>query len=271
MMSSSLMYNGRLPGVVCETALPTQAEGPLRLDITAFVGFAERGPVDTPTPVEDISQYQEVFGGDLLLASQDGKPVYANLPGAVRAFFDNGGRRCYVVRVVGEGATANRFRMPGLVAWYQGTGTFEDQGAVTTVVDTAASVGRWSNAMSVGTQLSSLPFPISLDATTTWENAQKLTLELPPMTTIVPGDLLRLQFDGTGGPLVICSVASAIPVQKQTSPPATTRNTPVTVNADPKTVLTFARRIVGPLPVPVLIERKIKDGWESLAFTAAMV
>src|SRR5437588_3477219 len=118
-MSSSLTLNGRLPGVLCEAALQPQAESPLRLDIAAFVGFAERGPVDTPIAVEDINQYRALFGGELLIARQDGKPVYANLPGAVQAFFDNGGRRCYVVRVVGEKATANRFRMPGLVAWYK--------------------------------------------------------------------------------------------------------------------------------------------------------
>lgn len=264
-MSSSLTLHGRLPGVLCETALQSQAESPLRLDIAAFVGFAERGPVDTPTAVEDINQYRTIFGGDLLIARQDGQPVYANLPGAVQAFFDNGGRRCYVVRVVGEGARANRFRMPGLVAWYQkDTDAFEDQGAVRTVIDVAASVGRWSNIMSIGTQLRSLPLRISLDATTTWEEKQSLTLELPPTTTLVPGDLLRLQFNGVGGPVHLCSIAS---VHEQGPALTTTRGVPVTVTATPE--LAFAKRIVGPLPVPSLIEREIKNGWESLAFIMA--
>src|SRR5437588_1980377 len=116
-MGALLTFNGRLPGVVCEAALPPSGEIPLRLDVAAFVGFAERGPLDLPVAVEDISQYHEVFGGDLLLARTrlGGQPVFAALPQAVRAFFDNGGRRCYVVRVAGESASPNRFRLPGLV------------------------------------------------------------------------------------------------------------------------------------------------------------
>ena len=261
-MSSSLTLNGRLPGVVCETAPRPQAETPLRLDIAAFVGFAERGPVDTPIAVEDINQYRELFGGELLIARQDSKPIYANLAGAVQAFFDNGGRRCYVVRVVGENATANRFRMPGLVAWYKkkDTDTVEDQGTeITTVVDVAASVGRWSNTMSVGTQLRSLPLHISADAATTWEDTHALTLELPPTTTLVPGDLLRLQFDGAGEPVLLCSIAS---VREQGPALATTRGVPVAVTT--ATVLAFAKRIVGPLPVPDIAEKLGEMGWNPL-------
>ena len=39
---------------------------PVRLDVAAFVGFAERGPVDACRcrVVEDTSQYRAVFGGD---------------------------------------------------------------------------------------------------------------------------------------------------------------------------------------------------------------
>ena len=58
--------------------------------------------MDTPVAVDDVHQYAAVFGGDLPLAVDErGVPVYAALPAAVRAFFDNGGRRCYVVRVAG--------------------------------------------------------------------------------------------------------------------------------------------------------------------------
>ena len=67
--------------------------------MAGFVGFAETGPFDTPVVVEDSTQYAAVFGGDLPLAQEAGRPVWAQLPTAVRAFFDNGGRRCWVVRV----------------------------------------------------------------------------------------------------------------------------------------------------------------------------
>lgn len=98
MTSATLTYHGRLPGVDADAALPA-APQPLRLDVAGFVGFAEAGPFDTPVVVEDPTQYAAVFGGDLALAQEAGQPVWARLPTAVRAFFDNGGRRCYVVRV----------------------------------------------------------------------------------------------------------------------------------------------------------------------------
>src|SRR5436305_7609410 len=141
-----MTLNGRLPGVVCEAALPAAEENPLQLDVAAFVGFTERGPLDQPIAVEDISQYRAVFGGDVLLARQErgGQPVYANLPQAVHAFFDNGGRRCYVVRVAGHSARPNRFRLPGLVAWNKDEATYQ------AVIAPAAWVGRWSDSMSIG-------------------------------------------------------------------------------------------------------------------------
>ncbi|RYG25197.1 hypothetical protein EON82_08005 [bacterium] len=62
----------------------------LRTDVAGFVGLAERGPVDVPVPVESFRQFQAVFGGFL---------ETAYLAYSVRAFFENGGQRCYVVRV----------------------------------------------------------------------------------------------------------------------------------------------------------------------------
>ena len=108
MTTPTLTFNGRLPGVDCQPALPP-APALVSLDVAAFVGFAERGPLNVPIAVEDPNQYTAVFGGDVILAMNGGVPVYANLPGAVRAFFDNGGRRCYVVRVAGGDARAARW------------------------------------------------------------------------------------------------------------------------------------------------------------------
>ncbi|MCU1501012.1 MAG: hypothetical protein JWM12_366, partial [Ilumatobacteraceae bacterium] len=113
-MTQAIAYRGRLPGVRCDPALPPVADDAIRLDVAAFVGFAERGPVDDPQPVEDPAQYATVFGGDLPLAiDEHGVPVYAALPDAVRSFFANGGRRAYVVRVVGRAATT--LPVPGRV------------------------------------------------------------------------------------------------------------------------------------------------------------
>src|SRR2546428_8608833 len=113
MPAPTLTFGGRLPGVDCQPALPVTGQ-PIRLDVAAFVGFAERGPVNRPVAVDDANQYALVFGADLAVAAEGGRPVYAKLPSAVRAFFDNGGRRCYVVRVAGEPARAARLQGPAL-------------------------------------------------------------------------------------------------------------------------------------------------------------
>ena len=63
--------------------------------VTAFVGFAEKGPFHTPTLVTNWSQYVQLFGGIV-----EG----AYLGHAIYGYFANGGGTAYVVRV-GEPAT----------------------------------------------------------------------------------------------------------------------------------------------------------------------
>lgn len=63
---------------------------PLRTDITGFVGIADRGPLDLPVPVQSWRQYVSWFGD---------VPAVGFLGYAVRGFFENGGVRCWVVRV----------------------------------------------------------------------------------------------------------------------------------------------------------------------------
>jgi hypothetical protein len=65
----------------------------LRTDVPGFVGIAERGPVGTPVPVESFRQFQAVFGGFI----GGGFLAYA-----IRAFFENGGRRAHVVRAASD-------------------------------------------------------------------------------------------------------------------------------------------------------------------------
>lgn len=69
------------------------AIAPLRMDIAAFIGMAERGPMDTPVPIQSWRQFQSYFGGFT---------GYGYLAYAVRGFFENGGTRCWVVRVASD-------------------------------------------------------------------------------------------------------------------------------------------------------------------------
>ena len=79
----------------------------VRTDVAGFVGFAERGPLPLPDALlpagapqlkpTDLAirltswtEFTAIFGGFI---------PYSSLAYAVRAFFDNGGTTCYVVRV----------------------------------------------------------------------------------------------------------------------------------------------------------------------------
>jgi phage tail sheath protein FI len=85
----------------------------VRTDVAGFVGIAERGPLLRPSATPDEarevavrltswSQFRATFGGFV---------PYGYLAYAVRAFFDNGGTTCYVVRVAGL-KSAKGFLLP---------------------------------------------------------------------------------------------------------------------------------------------------------------
>jgi hypothetical protein len=96
------------PGVYYAPAITgPPALSPVALDETGFVGVCWRGPVQTPFRVTSWSQFVDVFGG---LQAPDGRACPGYLPIAVRAFFEQGGRVAWVVRVApvvpDEGAAA---------------------------------------------------------------------------------------------------------------------------------------------------------------------
>lgn len=192
MSAATLTYRGRLPGVAVDPALPA-VDQPVRLDVAGFVGFAERGPIDTPTVVEDPAQYAAVFGGDLALAQDDGTPVWAQLPSTVRAFFDNGGRRCYVVRVAG-GATSGRWVVPGLQLWRPGTTVTPE------VVVEAAWPGAWSQGLAVATTLlgTQLARPGAYQPTADGAYGV-LPVARRALVDVQSGDLLRIELEAGGG------------------------------------------------------------------------
>src|SRR5215510_6576263 len=89
------------PGVYVEeiSTGPRPIEG-VSTSTSGFVGETERGPT-TPTLVTSWQNYVRWFGDYL-----DRQPGLQNvfLPYAVRGFFDNGGQRVFVARVVGPAA-----------------------------------------------------------------------------------------------------------------------------------------------------------------------
>jgi hypothetical protein len=143
-----------LPGIRFEGRTPPRRDPLPRMDIAAFVGFAASGPIDVPVPIEDPRQFAMVFGADLALPAPAGAsaPPTAHLGATVRAFFDNGGRRCWIVRVARE-ASVNTFTIPGL---FLSTGSPQLDPATMT----ARSEGSWSDGLLVRTNLVATPLAL---------------------------------------------------------------------------------------------------------------
>lgn len=85
------------PGVFIEEIErgPRPIEG-VPTSTAAFLGAAERGPIK-PRLITSYKEYTRYFGGTFGTANY--------LPYAASGFFENGGKRLYVCRIVGENAT----------------------------------------------------------------------------------------------------------------------------------------------------------------------
>jgi uncharacterized protein len=93
------------PGVYYERVdASAPAISAIRTDIAGFVGMARCGPLDTPVPVQSWRQFVAYFG-EFVGAGY--------LAYAVRAFFENGGRRCWVVRVASAAAATAQLVLRG--------------------------------------------------------------------------------------------------------------------------------------------------------------
>ena len=175
------MFGGhRLPGVAFETLLPSAPEALPRMDVALFVGFAEMGPVHRPVAIDDVAAYRRIFGGDLPLSRDpdSGETIRAALAPSVRAFFSNGGVRCWVIRVTRtialearwQGITATAaearpgiaaaagFVLPGLLARAAGS---DLELALHLARAQARSLGSWSDRVTVAARAERVPFAIA--------------------------------------------------------------------------------------------------------------
>src|SRR5215207_10381981 len=163
------------------------------MDVAVFVGFARSGPLDTPVAVEDVVEFVAIFGSDAPLAweADSGEPVYALLGPSVRAFFANGGKRCWIIRVAGA-PRANDFPVPGLVRLRS-----RAQGALRVIGPSfvrARSSGSWSDDVQVASAVNSL----RVQALSVRADSLAADLLLPDPDQLVVGDLLRFTFRHTG-------------------------------------------------------------------------
>jgi hypothetical protein len=173
-----------LPGVRFEAQARPLRDVLPRMDIPVFAGFAAAGPLHLPVPVEDVAELAAVFGGDVELPrpAKAREPRFAHLASAVREFFRNGGRRCWVIRVADQAtAVANSFEVPGLV----------DAVTRTPAIAWARSEGSWSDAVRVRTNL--VPVPLAFESF----DGVRLRIRIATARDVAPGDLLRLTWPGS--------------------------------------------------------------------------
>jgi hypothetical protein len=175
----------RLPGVGFDVPPPALDLTLPRMDIALFVGFAGSGPLTAAVAVESLAEFETVFGGPLPLAldAATGTTLTGHLHAAVRAFFSQGGRRCWVQRVAGAGLATRRFPLPSLLRvrrrgpglpWHLRPASLP-----------ARSPGSGADTVQVAARLQ--PTPLRARA------LDKSTLQLAaPATALRPGDLLRI-------------------------------------------------------------------------------
>jgi len=114
------------PGIYDERDTTGGGIAALRTDVAGFVGIAERGPTHLAVPVESTRQFEAWFGGTI----DQGYLAYS-----ARAFFENGGRRLWAVRVASPAASA-----ASVVVSAGGAGAWRIE---------ASSPGAWGNAVAV--------------------------------------------------------------------------------------------------------------------------
>lgn len=95
-----------------------------------FVGIAEKGPLERAELVTNLTQFDQVYGSFF-----EG----SFLEPSVRAYFDQGGTRCFIVRIIGDGAVD------------ADTALVNHEGSPSIDVN-AISAGAWGNNLSLTTQ-----------------------------------------------------------------------------------------------------------------------
>ncbi|MEQ1545838.1 phage tail sheath C-terminal domain-containing protein [Methyloglobulus sp.] len=183
------------PGVYPYPFNPIRAIGGVRMDVCAFVGVAPRGPANIPidgspdlTPrrtlavaVESFDEYRQLYGGF------EGPGL---MPYSVASFFEQGGRRAYIARIVHDyrfDSNANSAINNSGVAFGIVPGVTSTAGEVLQLQ--ARNVGGWGNFLHAGlsfTKRQLLYDPIFASLT---------GLELSYGIDLAPGALLRLNYD----------------------------------------------------------------------------
>lgn len=184
----------RLPGVRFDIAASDPGEILPRMDIAMFVGFAQAGPSGTPVAVENLAAFERVFGTsfDLAFDETTGHPLRSLLHPAVAQFFADGGRRCWIVRVLDEASAARgEFQIPSAVGvaldgkWKIGPRTLE-----------ARDPGSWADSMGLSLRSETVPLAIQA-ASANPKSGPTLTIPVASIQDVVEGDLLVAELESS--------------------------------------------------------------------------
>jgi hypothetical protein len=226
------------PGVIYVPQIAPRVLVGVRMDIAAFAGVAPRGPAfeladphawtfpdgvvrtrSVPVVVESWDDYTERFG------SFEGPGL---LPYAVAAFFQQGGQRAQIVRIVHDlaGVSCGRVTVPGRSCYHFCASLSAVGGGM--VFLSARNEGTWGDRLTV--RLSFAPSPV------TCLGAEPSALVLEPLADVTPGAWLRLTLPD--GSRVLRSVSSVL-----------TRGMAGAIG------LERVAQLDAPVPAPVYVER----------------
>jgi hypothetical protein len=116
------MTSAALPGVSLTFERAAPGDEPLRTDVAVFLGRTRRGPVGRPVRVESWNDVVGAFG------PPDGTSA---TPYALRGFFENQGRRAWVLRVSGPAEPASALWTDGFRVVAASPGAWANGGRVT--------------------------------------------------------------------------------------------------------------------------------------------
>jgi uncharacterized protein len=159
------------PGVyIVEVPQSARAITASSTSTAAFIGIAEKGPPNKAHLITSFHEFLETFGGFTTkdaLAIEDARVPPDNniyLPYAVWAFFQNGGRKCYIIRLAPD-AMPSSAKVPG------------EHGDTFTVRATSPGVG--GNKLFVAVTSGTIDLPV---ATAEYPNRRKSTYKIEVKT-----------------------------------------------------------------------------------------
>lgn len=171
------MVTPTYPGVYVEEVSsgvrPIQAAS---TSTAAFIGIAEKGPLNEPVRVFNFTEYQTQFGGFL-------RTSYLSY--SVYQFFNNGGSQCYIIRVAGNNTESANI-------------VLNDRGATAqpSLTISAKSPGLWGNQLAIeitdgssdpANEFNLLVYRHDLETSTPQDKSSATLLERFDNLSMVPG------------------------------------------------------------------------------------